>query len=358
MSEPGGRSGTCGICEEVYDEFDRKPLVLPCTHSFCKSCLQQMQIINQKLCPVCRRDWSGHSTDSLIYVRQLVPTAAGTSLKPLNKTVSHSKNVCKNHGHEFEIYCNTCKREGCKTCFKAEHKHCDWIFTKDKIGELKEIFHKSVTSTRSDLIDFFSRGSADNRENLSNVRDIIKRMDKYKKYFRSLETLIQMEQETALNRLEEFENMPDHASVAGYTMALVNVTSLLDDLIQYNKVLDNNTLLKTEEDAQERKKKGCFCFSFNFRLPKCSVGTVENEDNTWIVTNSSALSSTTRRLQTEQPRTLVVDIPSDVPTPLALQQFCEVVQKKFTEDLTLSLWRSYHNYEKCDRSIVLFPDFR
>ena len=78
----------------------------------------------------------------------------------------------------------------------------------------------------------------------------------------------------------------------------------------------------------------------------------------WTVTDSSGLSIATRLLQTEQPQTLVVDIPRAVPTPPALQQFCQVVQKTFTGDLRLRLWRSYLEYENCDECIAVSADFR
>ena len=99
-----------------------------------------------------------------------------------------------------------------------------------------------------------------------------------------------------------------------------------------------------------------FIFIFQFLTSIVEAG--EGEDITWKVADSAGLSSVARRLQTEQPQTLQVDISSTVPTPPALQQFCQVVQKKFTGCLVLNLWRSHLNYEKCDESIMVLPDFR
>ena len=84
----------------------------------------------------------------------------------------------------------------------------------------------------------------------------------------------------------------------------------------------------------------------------------EGENINWTVTDSSGLSIATRLLQREQPQTLVVDIPSDVPTPPALLQFCKVVQKTFTGKLRLRLWKSYLEYENCDEYIAVSADFR
>ena len=94
------------------------------------------------------------------------------------------------------------------------------------------------------------------------------------------------------------------------------------------------------------------------QIAKCFEVASENNNITWTVTDSVGLYITSLFLQVVQPQTLVVDIPIAVPTPRALQQFCQVVQKNFTGNLTLKLWNSYHKYEKCDGSIAISTDFR
>ena len=380
MAESTDRTTTCGICEEVYNELNRKPLLLPCTHSFCKSCLQQMQTNNGKRCPVCRNNWTGHSIDSLIYVRQLVPAADTPVPSRRGKTVSIPTKVCGIHRLDIEILCNSCKTEVCKRCLQEKHKQCDWMLTEQKIEQLNEILQNSVTSTRIGLIKFFSRKSGNNRVNLLKVKDLIKELQEWEKRFTSLETTIATEQEAAMSRLEDLQNQPAGASVADYTTAIANAKSLIyiDDFIQCPKVMDF-FLYKSEYSMEERTSdvsvKRCwvvlyflmktlilFTFTLIFYLIYQTSRGIEmageGENITWTVTGSSGLSSATRRLQTEQPKTLVVDIPRDVPTPPALQQFCQVVQKKFTGNLKLRLWRSYLKYEKCDKNFPALSDFR
>ena len=58
---------------------------------------------------------------------------------------------------------------------------------------------------------------------------------------------------------------------------------------------------------------------------------------------------------------LLDSIESDDPTertPPALQKFCQVVQERFTGNLTFKLWRSFLEYEKCDDSIAVIGDYR
>lgn len=48
---------TCSICLDIYND----PRVLPCPqpHSFCRSCLEGMPLVNRKInCPICRHEFT------------------------------------------------------------------------------------------------------------------------------------------------------------------------------------------------------------------------------------------------------------------------------------------------------------
>ena len=240
---------TCCICEEVYDEFNRKPLLLPCTHSFCTSCLQQMQTNNEKHCPICRSDWTEHSTDSLIFIRQLVPSRVENNeiFSKTDKIKSPLENECINH--VFAFWCNSCEISICKRCLKEDHKLCDWILEEDRIDELGKVLQKATLSSRTYLTDSFLRGAADNTTNLTNVRGLIKRLLEHEKCFMSLESSIKIETDAAMNCLKELENQPAHASVVDYMTAISRTSSLHDDHIQYPNVLDFSFLFNSKDFA-------------------------------------------------------------------------------------------------------------
>ena len=99
-------------------------------------------------------------------------------------------------------------------------------------------------------------------------------------------------------------------------------------------------------------------FSYFFQLSRDIEEKVDDDgDIEWAVTSSSGLSSVSWRLHTQQPMTLDVDIPDVVSTPV-LKQFFQAIQKEFTGDLYLLLWKSYMDYDQCDKSIVVLPDFK
>ncbi|XP_064100925.1 E3 ubiquitin-protein ligase trim-21-like [Macrobrachium nipponense] len=77
----------CGICHEVLDEEEHCPLLLPCSHSICATCIVGLIDKGTKSCPFCRQAFSGTSTksfspnfallDMLKYVKRLEETSEG-----------------------------------------------------------------------------------------------------------------------------------------------------------------------------------------------------------------------------------------------------------------------------------------
>ena len=183
METAADTSITCCICEEIYNLEERKPLLLPCSHSFCQSCLQQMKTGNNDLCPVCRSSWGGQSVDSLPFIRQLVETPEKTTTQ--TKDISaQSKSNCLTHNANFIFWCNTCDIPICSHCFIEEHKACDLIHLKDKTDGLLKNLRESVVTTRSKLIESFTQKTKKNNEILSDIQ-------KTKKVLQQYENLVQ-----------------------------------------------------------------------------------------------------------------------------------------------------------------------
>ncbi len=48
---------SCSVCKEHYEEEgEKRPVLLPCTHTLCFACLSRLKVESGKLqCPECRR---------------------------------------------------------------------------------------------------------------------------------------------------------------------------------------------------------------------------------------------------------------------------------------------------------------
>jgi hypothetical protein len=44
----------CPICFESFNSDKRKPMMLPCNHTFCEPCLLKC---DKKICSICRNEW-------------------------------------------------------------------------------------------------------------------------------------------------------------------------------------------------------------------------------------------------------------------------------------------------------------
>ena len=244
---------SCFVCTEIYDDRKRKPLLLPCSHSFCQRCLEKMEEKNNKVCPVCRNAWSQHSVNLLVYIRQLVPDANKTIHEKESKTVSHSNDCCESHWTNMAFWCNSCKISLCKHVWQKKHKECDWVFIEEKIKELKKVLKERTESTQRRFNDFFTCAERENNARLSNIQDLIKQLKKYEKALLSLKKSISTEKKNYMYLLKKFDSMSFDENmsftVEEYISAISVSTPFLDRLIEYPKISKFSLLAESEETA-------------------------------------------------------------------------------------------------------------
>ena len=112
-----GEDIKCAICLEVYKD----PHLLPCLHSFCKTCLIKLSTSSHRKikCPTCRKEHSlSHSgVDGLLpntYLANKVEEAGGSAVGP-------SRNCGQCNSLDVVIFCSQCNDFLCRQCHEA-HK--------------------------------------------------------------------------------------------------------------------------------------------------------------------------------------------------------------------------------------------
>ena len=115
----------CSIC--LMDMVDRTPRGLPCMHSFCEECLEQLIKNNKIICPTCRKPTELKENNVkelpvnfvLNKVRELSLTKSRKL--PLNEEQSKTPcQVCRENVPEFK--CTKCQRIMCPSCKTAHEK--------------------------------------------------------------------------------------------------------------------------------------------------------------------------------------------------------------------------------------------
>ncbi|XP_064099973.1 E3 ubiquitin-protein ligase TRIM13-like isoform X2 [Macrobrachium nipponense] len=62
----------CGICNELYDEDEFRPRILPCSHTYCSTCIKQLISSGHLSCPLCREKFVALSVNDFMINRSLI----------------------------------------------------------------------------------------------------------------------------------------------------------------------------------------------------------------------------------------------------------------------------------------------
>ncbi|XP_014885895.1 nuclear factor 7, ovary-like [Poecilia latipinna] len=103
---------SCPVCQEIVKD----PVLLSCSHSFCKECLQKnWREKPGRECPVCKRRSS---------MEQPLPNLA---LKNLNESILEhraSEDLCSLHSEKLKLFCRNHQQPVCHTCRDSDlHKN-------------------------------------------------------------------------------------------------------------------------------------------------------------------------------------------------------------------------------------------
>ncbi|CAG2249880.1 unnamed protein product [Mytilus edulis] len=104
----------CPICFNLFNNNDRHPRVLPCLHSYCYVCLQQLIQESQYKCPLCKSDF---------YVNNI-----NVDLFPKDNTRRDLLDFVRAGGDTSVIQCEECRNDSaisrCKDCHKFICRTC------------------------------------------------------------------------------------------------------------------------------------------------------------------------------------------------------------------------------------------
>ena len=135
---------TCTVCYQLY----KNPKYLPCHHSYCEGCLEEMQVESKIICPECRAEsivpaggvkdlpadfrinsmmdlcqlcYEHHKRSKRFRDHKTVIVAKLKSSKHVNIQPNSVSLTCKDHDIEMLFYCETCEQLVCKHCVAKSH---------------------------------------------------------------------------------------------------------------------------------------------------------------------------------------------------------------------------------------------
>ncbi|XP_062391169.1 zinc-binding protein A33-like [Sardina pilchardus] len=123
---------SCPVCCDIF----RDPVVLSCSHSICKGCLQQFwDTKGSRECPVCRRRSSKERPPLNLHLRNLCEIF----LQGSQRASAGSEVLCNLHSEKLKLFCLEDKHPVCVVCRDSKiHKHHNFSPISEAAPDMKE----------------------------------------------------------------------------------------------------------------------------------------------------------------------------------------------------------------------------
>ncbi|XP_048024767.1 E3 ubiquitin-protein ligase TRIM35-like [Megalobrama amblycephala] len=238
---------SCPVCHEIFSV----PVILSCSHSFCKECLQQFWRIREtRECPVCRRRSSKEEPPPNLALKNLCESI----LKERNeRRSSGSEEICSLHSEKLKLFCLEDKQPVCLVC-RDSKQHDNHKFR--PIGEVVSSYKEDLNTTLKSLQEKLKHNENIKGEFEKTVQHIKSQAEhterQIKQQFEKLHQFLRDEEEATITALREEEEQKKQM--------------MKEKLEEMNRHI--SALSHTIEDMEEMMKASDVCFLKEFPVSK------------------------------------------------------------------------------------------
>ncbi|XP_060798479.1 nuclear factor 7, brain isoform X2 [Neoarius graeffei] len=240
---------SCPVCCDIFSD----PVLLPCSHSFCRSCLQKFWFNSVfRSCPVCRRRTSKKQPPSNLALRNLCEAFVQTQNWSRE---NNKKEECPQHGEKLKLFCVDDQHPICVVCQASRmHKGHNCTPTDEAALDCKEKLSSALKMLKDklDVVTNLRMTSDMTLEYIRNQAQLVESRMKHE--FMKLHQFLREEEEARLSALKE-EEMKKVLAINKRHEELMNRISSLSDTISHIEqeiAADDLTLLQNFKSAMER----------------------------------------------------------------------------------------------------------
>ncbi|XP_056103552.1 nuclear factor 7, brain-like [Rhinichthys klamathensis goyatoka] len=216
---------SCPVCCDIF----KAPVLLSCSHSFCKECLQQFwRTKKTQECPVCRRRSSKDNPPYNLVLKNLCESF----LTERNETVSSgSEEICSLHSEKLKLFCLEDKQPVCIVCRDSkQHDNHKFRPISEVVSSYKEDLNTALKSLQEELKrnenikeEFEKTVQHIKAQAEHTERQIKQQFEKLHQFLRDEEeatvTALREEEEQKKQRMKEkLEEMNTHISALSHTL--------------------------------------------------------------------------------------------------------------------------------------------
>ncbi|XP_033481803.1 nuclear factor 7, brain-like [Epinephelus lanceolatus] len=189
---------SCPVCQDIFKD----PVVLSCSHSFCRDCLQKWWRGKQiRECPVCKRRSSKGQPPCNLVLRNLCESFIQGRAQ---RGSAGSETLCSLHSEKLKLFCVNHQRPVCLICRDSKtHKNHRFRPINEVAQERKEELQESLKPLQEKL-KLFGKVKSNFDQTAEHIKvQALHTEEQIKEQFKKLHQFLQEEEEARISALRE-----------------------------------------------------------------------------------------------------------------------------------------------------------
>ncbi|XP_036427991.1 nuclear factor 7, brain-like isoform X2 [Colossoma macropomum] len=234
---------SCPVCCEIFKD----PVILHCSHSVCKDCLQRFwRTEGSRECPVCRRRSSIDQPSTNLALKNL---CEGFLQERSQRSPAESENICRLHSEKLRLFCLDDLQPVCLVCRDSKiHTNHKFLPLQEAALDYKEEL-KTALKPLKEKLEIFTEFKLNLDQTAEHIKTQAQHTERQiKEEFEKLHQFLRDEEAARISALREEEEMGAEdvsflqnykATVKRAQVTLQNPESLSGALLHVGKHLAN-----------------------------------------------------------------------------------------------------------------------
>ncbi|KAE8283290.1 Zinc-binding protein A33 [Larimichthys crocea] len=241
---------TCPVCYDIFTD----PVLLSCSHSFCRSCLKRCWDTGLRECPVCRKRAPKSSAPSNLALKNVCE--AVLQVRRQSSLLEEEKKMnCNLHGEKLKLFCLVDKQPICVVCQSSKlHKGHDCSPIEEAVLDCKDELSLTLKSLQ-DKLDSHKRIHIISAGMIKYIKSqAVETQRLIKSQFKQLHQVLDQEESASIAAVKKEEE----EKIAGMKDKIkelsAEVLSIADTIsvIEGQLLEDEMVFLKNFKDTQDR----------------------------------------------------------------------------------------------------------
>ncbi|XP_064176349.1 zinc-binding protein A33-like isoform X6 [Anguilla rostrata] len=241
---------SCSVCCDIFKE----PVLLKCSHSFCKICLQQCwEKKSSRECPICRRNASREDPPVNLALKNIVESYL--MQKSIREAAGKSDDHCSLHGEKRLFFCEHDQEPLCVVCQTSKkHRNHPVCPVEEAALDLKEELKPALNLIKEKL-KRFTEVEQECKTTSTHIRSQVQHTERQiKAEFEKLHQFLREEEEARLAALMEEEKQKSQIMKEKIENITGHISTLTDKITAIEKAMDTEDIsfLKSYKNIKER----------------------------------------------------------------------------------------------------------